>query len=363
MFLKTLCIFILFSGSLVTQAQDIFQQKEVRNYKKNKQPENTAELASQIVEKNKTDEARVYAAYSWVVQNIKYSTDSELVINAGLDAEAKINVAFRRRKGTCENYAAIFNDLCNKIGVKSVVVFGYTKQNERVDRTAHNWCAVFLKDDWYLYDPTWDIGNAARFSYYKISPTHFIQSHIPFDPLWQFLERPVSHQAFAGKGDDLTGVYFNFADSLKNYFSMDSLHRFKSSIKRIEASGLYNSNIKTNYLYQKMNVEIIEQGKQVDLYNDGVALLNDAVNELNNFILIRNNNSITTQSTLLSHKMLNEVEVKINNSIIKINEAEKSEAQLKLGMEMFRERAEALRQKLADQQKFLAANMQLDLQK
>jgi hypothetical protein len=326
-------------------------------------PASTSELVQQIIEKNRTDEAKVHDAYTWVIQNIKYSTDSELVINAGLDPEAKINVAFKRRKGTCENFAAIFNDLCKKMGINSFVIYGYTQQNGRVDRAAHTWCAAFVDDQWYLYDPTWDLGYSSELHFYKILPKQFIESHMPFDPLWQFLEYPVSHLQFAGKTDNQAAGYFNAKDSLKNYFDMDSLQRFQSSVKRMEAFGIYNSKIKTNYLYQKMNIEIINQGREVDLYTEGVALLNEAVNKLNDFLKLRNDNLAPSYSSEQLQQMLKVVEDKINASIVKITEAEKGEAQLKLSMDSFRERAEKLKKKLADQQTFLASNLALDVKK
>ena len=363
MYLKLISILIILNYSFVVNAQDVSTLLPEKTISQRSQPANTSELANQILEKNKTKDARIYAAYTWVRQNIKYSTDSELVINAGLDPEAKINIAFKRRKGTCENYAAILNDLCKKMEINSLVIYGYTQQNSRVDRTAHTWCAAFIDDQWYLYDPTWDIGYSNDLHFYKILPIEFINTHMPFDPLWQFLEYPVSHSRFEGKRDERPVVYFNVEDSLKNYFVMDSLHRFQSSVKRMEAFGIYNSKIKTNYLYQKMNIEIINQGREVDLYNEGVALLNEAVSGLNDFITLRNNNLTTAYSALDLHQMLKAVDDKINTSLLKINEAENGEAQLRLDMDLFRERAEKLKQKLADQKTFLASNLASDVKK
>jgi hypothetical protein len=131
----------------------------------------------------------------------------------------------------------------------------------------------------------------------------------------------------------------------------------------MEAFGIYNSKIKTNYLYQKMNIEIINQGREVDLYNEGVALLNEAVTGLNDFIILRNNNLTATHSASELHQMLKVVEDKINNSLGIISEAENGEAQLRLDMNSFRERAEKLKKKLADQQTFLASNLALDVKK
>ncbi len=363
MFIRLISILIILYYALASQAQDVSMLLQQRAIQQINKPANTGELAEQISEKNKTTESKILSAYTWVVQNIKYSTDSELVINAGLDPDAKINVAFKRRKGTCENYAAIFNDLCKRMGINSLVIYGYTQQNNRVDREAHTWSAVYVDDQWYLYDPTWDIGNSSNLLFYKISPQNFVTTHMPFDPLWQFLDHPVSHEQFEGKKHVQSTGYFNLKDSMKHYFVMDSLQRFQSSVKRMETFGIYNSKIKTNYLYQKMNIEIINQGREVDLYNEGVALLNEAVTGLNDFIILRNNKLTVTHSASELHQMLKIVEDKITTSIGKINEAENGDAQLRLDMDSFRERAEKLKKKLADQQTFLASYLALDVKK
>ena len=82
----------------------------------------------------------------------------QTLINSDINPEARITVALRRRKGVCENFAAIFNDICLKAGLTSFVVSGYTKQSGAVDKTGHSWCAVFINKNWYLCDPTWDEG-------------------------------------------------------------------------------------------------------------------------------------------------------------------------------------------------------------
>ena len=143
-----------------------------------------------------SERTKVRAIYAWVTTNLKYDKDSANIINSDINPEAKITVALRRRKGVCENFAAIFNDICLKTGLTSFVINGYTKQSGTVDKTGHSWCAVFINKNWYLCDPTWDEGSGLNSKYFLVQPTEFIESHMPFDPLWQLLNYPISHEQF-----------------------------------------------------------------------------------------------------------------------------------------------------------------------
>ena len=157
----------------------------------------TAAIAEYVKENFDTDIKKLRAIYIWVASNIRYTTDSANVINMGADPEAKITTALRRRKGVCENFAAIFNDICLKAGLTSFIVDGYTRQNGFVDRTGHSWCAVFAGNAWHLCDPTWDVANGSNTRYFAAGPLEMIASHMPFDPMWQLLDHPVSHNQFS----------------------------------------------------------------------------------------------------------------------------------------------------------------------
>lgn len=54
-----------------------------------------------------------------------------------------------RKKALCEGYAKTFSYLCNRAGIKNLIVTGYTG-------VAHMWNMVKLGDKWYHVDVTWD---------------------------------------------------------------------------------------------------------------------------------------------------------------------------------------------------------------
>jgi hypothetical protein len=302
-----------------------------------------------------SERAKVRAIYAWVTANIKYDKDSANVINLDINREAKITSALRRRKGVCENFAAIFNDISLKAGLTSFVINGYTKQSGTIDKTAHSWCAVFIDKTWYLCDPTWDNGSSMNTKYFLVQPSEFIESHMPFDPLWQLLNYTVSHEQFYSgnlyKNKDTP--YFNFSDSVTAYILMDSLHRLQSTALRIQKQGIYNSRIKDNYNYVKMLIEIINQGKDVGLYNSCVTDVKDAATILNNFIEYRNKHFTPEKTDPELAALLAGVDNRLDSSLKKLDVVDRSQATFTLGTESIRAQINTLLEKIKEQKDFL----------
>ena len=222
-----------------------------------------------------------------------------------------------------------------------------TKQSGTVDKTSHSWCAIFVDKNWYLCDPTWDEGNIMNSKYFMVQPTEFIESHMPFDPLWQFLNYPISHEQFYSgniyKRKDIP--YFNFSDSVTAYIQMDSLHKLQSTALRIQKQGLYNPRVKDNYNYIKMNIEMINQDKDVELYNSSMADLNDATTILNNFIEYRNKQFTPEKTDAELQALLDGIDNKLDSSLKKLDEVDKSQATLTLGTDPVRDRLNVLLEK------------------
>ena len=236
------------------------------------QTNTTADIAAYIKTHFDTDSKKVRAIYTWVASNIRYSSDSIHPVIFEEDREQRIASALRRRKGVCENYAAIFNDICLKSGLRSLMVEGYTKQNGSMDKSPHAWCTVFIDNNWSLYDPTWDEDQAHRafftgninYDYFQVSPEVFIQSHMPFDPMFQLLNYPVSYKEFYNGNTQVNHnkPYFNYADSVSAYEKLNSLDKYLSAASRIEKNGTPTTTMITNKRNQlKMDIEIIYQDK------------------------------------------------------------------------------------------------------
>src|SRR5664279_2610694 len=197
------------------------------------QTNTTADIATYIKAHFDTDEKKVQAIYTWVTANIRYDADSVHRVILDEDNYELVSYALRRRKGICENFAAIFNDICRKSGLLSFMVDGYTSQNGSVDRSTHAWCTVCIDNKWFLYDPTWDVGFSGGYAtqgthYFQVSPDMFIQSHMPFDPMFQLLNYPITYKEFnsGNLGMNSSKPYFNYTDSLNAYEKLDPLNKY-----------------------------------------------------------------------------------------------------------------------------------------
>ena len=317
-------------------------------------PTSTQSIANTICSNYKTEDQRASAIYTWVTSNIKYCTDSANQINLGLNPEAKITEALRRGKGVCENYAAIFTDICSKSGLAAYVVDGYTKQSGYVVKVGHSWCAVRIHDSWGLCDPTWDEGSGDNPLYYLMESSDFIQTHMPYDPLWQLLKHPLSYQEFkGGLSNSTTKKDWNYVDSIKAFLELDSLERLKASAARIQNNGPYNDLVRNRENFLKMHLEIIYQDRDTELYKLSVADLNAATNIYNRFIEYRNNQFMPSKTDSELRSLLEVAANKLLSANKKIDELNQSKATLTINTDAIRTRVNNLMSKLRQQEEFV----------
>jgi len=274
----------------------------------------TRNVADYITANFKTDESKVRAIFIWIASTIKYDVENMFAINLYETTEEKISTALQTKKGICQNYAALFNEICLKSGLKSFTIEGYTKQNGFADYLPHAWCGVLVDSNWFIFDPTWGSGyvNNGKFfkkinnAYFKGQPEEFIKSHMPFDPLWQFLNYPVTSQEFnEGKtGSNNKRTYFNYPDSIKAYVEQDQIGQLSAASQRIEKNGVKNSLTYERLAHIKREIEVYNQNEAVGLYNSAIADYNEGLNNLNAFIRYRNQQFKPGQSDVQIQNML-----------------------------------------------------------
>jgi Transglutaminase-like superfamily len=326
------------------------------------QTDNTAALGAFIKSHFDTDAEKVRAIYTWVTSNIRYDADSLHRAILDEDKDVLITSALKRKRGVCENFASIFTDICNKSGVASFVIEGYTGQNGSVDKSTHAWCAALVNNKWFLYDPTWDIGFAfhsfagnVKANFFQVDPAEFIQMHMPFDPMFQLLNYPVSYERFnnGNTGRNSNIPYFNFDDSIRQYQTLDPLNRYLSTLSRIRKNGEANAKINTKISELKMKIEIIYQDKDSELYNDAISDYNKAVNRFNDFLSYRNSNFSPLKSASEIQGIFNDVDnyiISANRGLEKVN---KSNANLSLNTGDVEFALSKLSERVKEQQIFL----------
>jgi hypothetical protein len=258
----------------------------------------TNQIAKYIISNFDKDAEKSRAIFIWIASNIQYDIDNMFALNIYEKKEEKIAKALKTKKGICEDYAYLFNDICIKSGLKSFIVEGYTKQNGFVDYIPHAWCATLIDNNWFLFDPTWGSGyiSGKKFIkkinnyYYKVQPNTLIKSHIPFDYLWQFLNYPITYKEFQdGKThQNKTKKLFSFKDTIQVYEKQSYIDQLVSYANRIEKNGAKNSLVFNRLKYLNLEIENIRNNKTVNSYNAAVIDYNDAIRGLNEFINYKN---------------------------------------------------------------------------
>ncbi len=290
----------------IDQKMDVIPESETKS---------TSLITKYINDNFKTNDEKVRAAFYWTASKISYDIENMYAINFNETKEQKIDKTLKSKKGVCINYAEIFNEITNKLGVKSVVIEGYTRQNGKASYVAHAWCGVKMGEDWFVFDPTWASGYVnqknqfvKKFNpiYYKADPVKIIVSHMPFDYLWQFLGYPISNDQFlAGQFNINKSLpafdYFSEIEKYENYPYIDKL---VSSAQRIEAAGVKNGLVFDRLAHKKAEIETLTHNKTSQEFNAISAEFNEAINLYNNFINYRNNKFSPAYSDAVIKEMI-----------------------------------------------------------
>jgi len=221
-------IFLLLLTLTSCYSQDYFSvDKKVRQY-----PcfNNIDHLAIRILNDFDSDKEKVRAAYTWIANNIRYDTQklNSFRINNPIwhlgkkDLEKqikerelkKIQTTFYTKKALCEGYALLFNKLCSKLNITSLLIKGLTKTDVNdisSNRSIkdHAWNVVFIDNKWKLIDVTWASGFLTmpfklfvkHFNdrYFFSEPKEFIAHHYPENSEWQLLDHPINKHIFFKK--------------------------------------------------------------------------------------------------------------------------------------------------------------------
>ena len=258
----------------------------------------TEGLATYVMANFQGDTNRVRAIFAWIAGNIRYDVKNMYALNFYETREEKISKVLKTRKGICENYAALFAELCTKTGIKAFVVTGYTRQNGYPDYLAHAWNVAMISNRWMLFDPTWGSGFVTRGKFYPelnndffmTAPTISIKTHMPFDYLWQLLHYPVRSIDFI-EGRllaDTTRAYFAYADSIAAWEKLPQAEQLAAESRRIEENGLSHSLIFDRLQHLRMSMEYEKANAVALRYNAAVTDCNDGINQFNDFVNYRN---------------------------------------------------------------------------
>ena len=286
----------------------------------------TEAIAAYINGNFSLDQDRIRAAFVWVAGNIRYDVPNMYAINYYEKKEDKIAKPLQTRQGICENYAALFTDICQKMGIPGFFVEGYVKLDNQISSLSHAWCVARIDSSWYLFDPTWASGymyngvfvSKINNAYYKTDPSIFIQTHMPFDPLWQLLYHPISFSDFneGSVKESINGAVFNFPDSIGVYEKQNQSEEYQASYARIDNNGAKNPPVFNMLLYIRQRIQEIK----VNEFNTSVATYNNAIANFNEFIRYKNDQFKPIKPDPEIQAMLDSASIPYNLAKVKLSQ-------------------------------------------
>ncbi len=256
-------------------------------------------LSGFFLEKVSGNRNLLRAFYVWCASEISYDTESMYNPKPMENRGKLILETLEKRKAVCQGYAEVFHELCNLAGIENYLIQGYTRQNGTIMPLSHTWVLARPDTSWLFLDPTWGSGYVMNEQFtHKFNPAFFlvppekmIESHMPFDPMWQCLRFPYSSSDFynAEAPDPGSSVPFAFSDTIAAYNQLPETEKKIVSLRRTEANGVVNNNIGEYIRYLRQNIEAERINQENTLKNELVNQFNVAVKYHNSASLLFNN--------------------------------------------------------------------------
>jgi hypothetical protein len=218
------------------------------------------------------------AIFYWISHNIKYDSNMLNTSPNHFDRKSILDEVLRTHKGVCQHFAELFNAFCKSVGIQSFVISGYTRQDSQLDPLSHAWNAVLIDSRYYEFDVTWAAAANDELidQYFLVTPSVFIKTHMPFDPIWQFLNNPLSNTDFANSDYSKLKIYsnYNYFDSISKLPTLSILDKMIRENNRIVKCGLTNSLVQERAKLNQKNINLYKYNLAVNSYNNGISIYN-----------------------------------------------------------------------------------------
>lgn len=294
--MKYLIYFLFFQTVAYTQVKSFYSdvEKTIQSIPSS-QKKATAEIAAFIQEKFTSEDLQIKAAYYYVISNVAYDISHEFTVNLVISDDEMVSKTITSKKGVCIHYAKFFKDIVSNLGYNCQIISGYTKQNGTIADQSHAWAAIQMNDqNWYAFDPTWDSGfiqnkkfvRRLNSKYYKTKPLEMLQTHMPFDYMWQFLNYPITEQDFVANKvvQDKNQELFDYKATIKTYLTLTENEQLSDLKTRMIQTGYKNNLAKERFEILKKQLETFSLNKNVkelnaisNKYNEGISLLNEFI--------------------------------------------------------------------------------------
>lgn len=240
-----------------------------------------------------SDTEKARAIYIWITHNISY--DYQMLENLPKYTGSKdfVNYVLKKRSGVCQHYADLFLDMTKSVGLDSFIISGYTRNYKgEISDSGHAWNAIKIDSEYYFIDTTWSAGYikedryVRHFSdkYFLIKPENFIKTHIPFDPIWQFLPNPIRQIEFNEKNFERLNRNDNypFEKIIKENKSLDEIKQVEQENRRMIQCGITNKTTRKELAWNLNHIAHLKFSKVIDTLNYAIENYNDYIFSKNN---------------------------------------------------------------------------------
>jgi len=243
------------------------------------------QIAEYLTKNLQTDTEKARALYTWISHNIQYNLSEMNADKSYQSVEAIIDEALKTRRGVCQHYAELFHAMAQSVGLETYLITGYTRDKAgEISDLGHAWNGIAIDSKHYLIDVTWAAGyqqngqyvHQFRDEYFLISPEDMIQSHMPFDPVLQFLSNPLNNQDFISKDFSKLKIPGNFAfnDTIQQEIKLSKLKQLEFASRRIRANGVQHKLIQRQLNNNVLQIATIKYNTAIDTLNYGVENYN-----------------------------------------------------------------------------------------
>lgn len=259
-------------------------------------------------------EDTIHSVYHWVCNNIRYDVKkaNENAKKKGRNKTFKVKSiedqerfllqkVIQDKKGVCQDYSILFRDIVNYLGYESHIIKGYTKNSKgKINKKmGHTWNVVKVNGEWKLYDPTWGSGTVKEGKtfvknynekWFDVNPEEMIKTHMPFDPMWQLFDQPITYHIFEfGSASSPNNIIYEYEELIATHMERGKKQQLEDQLSRslqigsgISLVSRWRSTISKNIgqqgkksQYNLLNETGNNLKKCVDLFNEYVDAKND----------------------------------------------------------------------------------------
>ena len=243
-----------------------------------------------------TEEEKLKTLYIWMTHTFRYRMFEAFVAGNQREGEEKeIQVLLDKRTGVCRDFSLLFKYVAQAMDIPAFFVEAYTKDSQGyIQREAHAWNVAKVNGKWYNYDTTYGMGYARNNEFvsrptmeqYMVPSSEFMKTHMPFDPIWQLDEHPMTYQAFdqpAEHGKEVYQPLFNYNDSIIAYSKQNMYQQSLALQDRILHNGTANALVQYLLDVNGSNIKVHHHNVVYESYKESMKYYSQGWDEMKLF--------------------------------------------------------------------------------